>query len=576
MRNKPKRWRVKAEACPEIQQLAESAGCSPTAAQLLWNRGITTADEAGRFLNPSLNDLPDPFLLPDAEAAAERIKQALASHEKIAVHGDYDGDGVTSAALWTRLLQCLGGDVITKVPHRRRDGYDMRSPFIAEAREAGVNLIITTDCGIQRCEEVEEARAVGIDVIVTDHHTPKDEIPKAVAVVNPHRADSVYPFPYLAGVGVAYRMGEALVRHLGQNPDSYRRAFIDLAAIGTVTDMMPLREDNRVIVKHGLTALRETKKAGIRALISSAGLDPRRVSERDIGFVIGPRLNSVGRIDDSELSLRLLMTRDPQEAQELAATLERVNSERRLEQDRVMADVMAQLAAQDLDGAACLVITGADWPPGVIGLVAGRLVERFNRPTVVIAADEETGRGRGSARSISPYNLFEGITAAGDHLLEFGGHSHAAGLSLDMTNLEGFRDALNRHALDNLTEEDFRPALEPEMEIDPSEVTLKLMRELEQFEPWGMENPEPLFVSRGLNVEKVLRMGKESQHLKLVVQADGMPPTDACWWQNGELSEHLHPGESVTLCYRPDLNHFNGQVKVQFIVQDLRPADYEE
>ena len=574
-RRQSKRWHVKSPGGEEIRGISEAAGCSPLAAQLLWNRGITTPETAVRFLNPSFDDLPDPFLLPDARAAAERIKQALAGRERIIVHGDYDGDGVTSAALWTRLLRALGADVTVHVPHRHRDGYDMRSKFVAEARAAGIQLIITTDCGIQRCEEVEEARAGGIDVIVTDHHTPKDEIPKAVAVVNPHRVDSKYPFSSLAGVGVAFRMGEALVLHLGQKVDSYRKAFVDLAAIGTVTDMMPLVEDNRVIVKHGLEVLKTTKKTGIQALMRSAGIHPHMISTRDLGFGLGPRLNAAGRVDDSNLSLQLLLTKDEGEAATLAGALERANSERRQEQDRVMMEALTLLGDQDLSGSGCLVVAGPNWHTGVVGLVANKLVERFNRPAILIAVDEESGFGRGSARSIGPFHMLNAMTACGDHLLEFGGHSHAAGLSLSLANLEVFREAMNRQALATLTEEDFIPCLESDMEIDPAEVNYAFMQELKRFEPWGCCNEPPLFVSRGLEILDVKRIGKEARHLKLVVRADAMPPTDACWWGSGDLADHLHTGDSITACYRPEINNFNGRSTVQFILQDLRPADFE-
>jgi single-stranded-DNA-specific exonuclease len=452
----------------------------------------------------------------------------------------------------------------------------MRSKFVAEARDSGIHLIITTDCGIQRCEEVDEARLAGIDVIITDHHTPKEQIPNAIAVVNPQRVDSKYPFRFLAGVGVAFRMGEALVRHLGENVDSYRRAFIDLAAIGTVTDMMPLTDDNRVIVKYGLDGIKVSKKTGIQALMRSAGIQSRAITTRDLGFAIGPRLNAAGRVDDSTLSLRLLLTKDESEAKNLAEALERANQERRQEQERVLMEALEQLRDQDVSGAACLVIAGANWHSGVVGLVANKLVERFNRPAILIAVDEETGRGRCSARSIGPFHMLEAMTACEDHLLEFGGHSHAAGLSMDLDNLEQFREAMNRRALETLTEEDLVPSLEADLEVDAAEVTFAFMEELKRFEPWGCCNEEPLFISRGLEVLDVRRIGKDASHLKLVVRSEGMPPTDACWWGCGDLADHLHAGDSITACYRPSFNHFNGRVTVQFILEDLRQADYEE
>ncbi len=575
-RRQRKRWRVAPAQPSEAARLAGALGCSLPAAQLLLNRGITTPEEADSFLHPSLDHLPDPFLLPDAEAAAERLKQALHKREKIAIHGDYDGDGVTSAALWMRLLEKLGADVSVHVPHRKRDGYDMRSKFVAQAKADGVSLILTTDCGIQRCEEVEEAREAGIDVIVTDHHEPGDTLPKAVAVVNPHRRDSRYPYPCLAGVGVAFRAGEALVRHLAMPVASYRKHYIDLAAIGTVTDVMPLTGDNRVIVKHGLEALRTTRKHGLRALLASAGLDGKPLTAHNIGWIVGPRLNAIGRVDDSRLALDLLLTKDPVEAATLAARIEQANQERRQEQDRILADVLQQVANKDILSTGCLVVSGPSWHAGVIGIVASRLVNQFNRPAILIAIDEETGRGKGSARSIRAFDIFQAITSCGSHLLEFGGHSHAAGLSLEISQISSFAEAMNEIATSTLTEEDFQPAIQADLEIDPSEVNLALLRELAMFEPWGSANEEPVFISRGVRITDSKRIGKEQQHLKLMLKTEGRYPLPALWWQSGDLADHLHPGDAIDLCYRAQLNLFNGSTTVQLCVEDLRPADVEE
>jgi len=557
-------------------RLQKALGCTPLAARLLVNRGLTTAEAADSFLNPSVTHLSDPFLLPDAEAAAERIKQALHRKERIFVHGDYDGDGVTSAALWTRLLEKLGADVRVHVPHRHRDGYDMRSKFVAQAKEEGAQLIVTTDCGIKRCDEVDEARAAGIDVLITDHHEPGDMLPRAVAVVNPHRKDSRYPFPDLAGVGVAFRTGEALVRHLGLSVDSYRRAYMDLAAIGTVTDIMPIMGENRIFVKHGLAALQNTQKPGLRALMAAAKLDSGKpLTAYSIGFGIGPRLNAVGRVDDAKLALDILLTRDPAEATALAARLEQANNERRQEQARIFEEAMQQIAAQDLMERACIVLSSRSWHAGVIGIVANKIVERFRRPTVLIALNEETGEGRGSARSIKAFDLFDAISACADYLVEFGGHAQAAGLVIEDAKLDAFAEEMNRLASAQLTQEDFVPTLEADAEIDPAEVTPALLRELAAFEPWGRGNDEPLFISRGLDILDARRIGTEQTHLKMWVRSEAMNPTEALLWGGGDLADHLRPGDSVSLCYRPQFNHFNGRTSIQFRVEDLRPADME-
>lgn len=568
-----KRWNIGRGDSAAARALAAEAGCSPISAQLLLNRGINSPDEAARFLTPDLSHLPDPFLLPDAERAAERLKQALAKNEKIAVHGDYDGDGVTSAALWMRLLQTLGADVTVHVPHRKRDGYDMRSKFVAQAKAEGAKLIITSDCGIQRCDEVEEAREAGIDVIVTDHHEPGPNLPQAVAVVNPHRKDSKYPFRSLAGVGVAFRTGEALIRHLGHPVDKYRRAYLDLAAIGTVTDIMPLHGENRVIARFGLQQLAETRKVGLRSLIQSAGLGGRPLTTRDIGFGLGPRLNAIGRVDDAKIALDLLLTRDENVGRELAAKLEKANAERRLEQDRIFTEALEQISRMELTERACLVIDGTGWHSGVIGIVASKLVDRFHRPAVVISRDDETGLGKGSARSIPAFDLYSAVNTCGRHLVEYGGHAHAAGLSMKLDNLTSFRDEMDEIARTTLSEEDLMPAVDCDMEIDAAEVTLELLREVERFAPWGNENEEPVFVSRGLTVLETRRIGKEQQHLKMQLRTFGMNPTDALLWGAGELADKFEPGIALDICYRAEINRYNGRETVQFKVIDFAGAE---
>ena len=431
-------------------------------------RDIVTPEAADRFLNPTLDRLHDPFLLPDALPACERIKQALAQNEKILVHGDYDGDGVTSAALWTRVLRSLGADVDVFVPHRQRDGYDMRIPFIEDAKSKGVKLIITTDCGIQRVDEVEHARHAGIDVIITDHHTPNTngELPRAVAVVNPHRKDSLYPFPTIAGVGVAFKMGEALTRHLGHNPDRYRKAFLDLAAIGTITDVMPLMDENRIIVKHGLEALQNTKKPGLRALIDVCGYREKTLDAYTVSHGMGPRLNAASRVDETRVALDVLLTKDDAEGQRLAHKLNEYNIQRKDEQARIFEEAMEQVVRQDMAEAKCLVLSSANWTGGIVGLVASKMTERFHRPCIVISLNEATGMGRGSARSIHAFNIFKAIDACRDLLAEYGGHEYAAGLSIAHDNVPDFSAQMNRIAGSLLQDEDLLPTLDVAAEID--------------------------------------------------------------------------------------------------------------
>lgn len=573
-----KRWNVLPGDTQAEARLMMDLGVHPVVAKLLVQRGLDTPEKADLFLNPSLDRLHDPFLLPDAEIACERLKTALANKERIWVYGDYDGDGVTSAALWTRALRSLGADVEVFVPHRKRDGYDMRGVFVEKAKAAGVHLIVTTDCGIQRIDEVEQAREAGIDVIITDHHTPNanGSLPRAVAVVNPHRHDSRYPFPELAGVGVAFKLCEALTRHLGHNPNSFRKAFLDLATIGTVTDVMPLIDENRILVKYGLEALENTRKPGLRALIEVAGYAGKTLTAGAIGFGLGPRLNAASRMDETQDALDLLLTKDEGEAERLARKLNQLNIDRREETSRIVEEAMEQIVRQDMAEAKCLVVSGS-WKAGIVGLVASKMVERFHRPCIVIGMDEATGVGRGSARSIHAFNVYDAINACRDLLDEYGGHALAAGLSIQQEHLPDFTDQMNNIAKSLIADEELQPTLEVAQEVGPDEICDQLLEQMQALAPFGSGNHEPLFVSRGVRVMEIKRMGAEKQHLKLILKAPGLNGrglVDAPMWHYGELADHLEPGKPLDLCYRPEFNHFNGRRSIQFMLQDIKPPEW--
>jgi single-stranded-DNA-specific exonuclease len=573
-------WRI-LDGDPEAEDaLRAELGIHPLTARLLVQRGLRTPAEAEAFLDPSLARLHDPLLLPDAEKACERLKQALAAKEKILIHGDYDGDGLTSAALWTRTLELLGGDVESFVPHRGRDGYDMRAPSIEQARRDGVRLIVTTDCGIQRLEEVETARELGIDVIVTDHHTPNRDgsLPRAVAVVNPHRLDSCYPFPNLAGVGVAYKVCEALVRYLGLRVDTFRRSCLDLVAIGTVTDVMPLLGENRILVTHGLEVLRATKKPGLKALLAAAGYrNAQAIDAHSIAFGIGPRLNSASRIDETTIALDLLLTRDAAEAASLAQHLDELNAQRKETQAKVIEEAMQQVARRDLEETRCLVVHSEGWPAGIIGLVASRLSERFCRPCVVIGVDEETGEGRGSARSVPAFNMLGALDSCSDLLTEYGGHRQAAGLAIASGRVDAFAAKMDDIARSTLTEEDLRPSLDADAEADPESVTLELIEQLSRLAPFGNCNSAPRFVSRDVRLMDVSTMGKDGSHLCLSLYAEGLNgdgKVRSPWFSHGEMLNQLTGRSSLDICYRPEINEFNGRRLVQFRIEDVRPPEF--
>jgi len=576
--HQPKRWRMIEADDDAVQRIESELGIHPIVARLLVQRGLTTPEAADLFLNPNLDRMHDPMLLPDAERACERLKQALASGEKIMIHGDYDGDGVTSAALWTRCLRALGADVEVFVPHRDRDGYDMRMKFVEKARQDGVKLIITTDCGIQQCDEVDQACAFGIDVIITDHHTPNADgsLPKAVAVVNPHRKDSQYPFKYLAGVGVALKLCEALTQYLGHSVASFRKSFLDLAAIGTITDVVPLIDENRIIVKHGLRFLKDTRKLGLRALLEACGYSDRTIDAGMISHGVGPRLNAASRIDETVYALDILLTKEPSEATALARKLNELNAKRKEDQARVEEEAFAQIAQLDLAEARCLVLSGDTWPAGIVGLVAGKVVQRLHRPCVAIALDK-SGLARASARSIHAFNVLDAIESCKDLLSAYGGHAHAAGLSIASEHVAEFATRMNRIAAASLSDEDCVATLDVAMEIDPTHLTYDLLAQLESLAPFGAANARPLFVSRGVRINEVRCMGKESEHLKLILGIEGLnrwDTVDAPWFYRGDLIQSLGSVDSLDFCYQPNINEFNGKRSIQFIVEDVNAAEW--
>ena len=552
--------------------LARELGCGRLLGGLLAVRGYRTIESAERFLSPSYDQLPDPLLLPDADKAVTRIVAAIRDRELILVHGDYDSDGVSSAALWFRLLTKLGADVRVHVPHRCTDGYDMRSAFVDRASAEGARLIVTCDCGIRRAEEVRYAAGLGIDVVVTDHHEPGDELPPACAVVNPHRRDSKYPFADLAGVGVSFRLGEALAIRLGAPIASYRRAYSDLAAIGTVTDVMPLLSDNRIIVHQGLQSLRSTQKVGLQALLAVSAIPPSRpLASDDIGFGIGPRINAIGRIGDARTALDLMLTREMPQAEALAAELNQANISRRATETRILEQAIEKIEAAGYHEQPFIVVSSTEWHRGIVGIVANRIAERYWRPTAMIAIEKGANTARGSARSIPGFDLHQAIATGAEHLRDFGGHSAAAGFSLEADRIGRFRAAMVETAGRSLQAGDLVPSLQADLEVDADELTVPGVAELARMQPWGAGNEDPLCVLRGLEITDCFRIGKERNHLKLRFRTARHSVRDGVWWSMAEHAATLKPGELVDVCCRLQVNKYEERESVQFVLRDIRP-----
>ena len=554
-----------------VEKLTHETGLSPIISRILVNRGITSMSEAEEFLNPSLTHLHDPSLLPDMDVGVELVAEAVVAGKKMLVHGDYDVDGVTSAALLVRSLRALNANVAYRLPHRQKEGYDIKPATIDEAAESGVSLIVTCDCGISAIEAVKHANELGIDVVITDHHEPGPILPDAKAIINPKRHDAAYPFPELAGVGVAFKFAQAIVRRLGFKEESFISKFIDLAALGTVGDVVPLLGENRAIVKYGLQAIPKSKKLGLQTMLRSTNLVGKQLTAYYLGFVLGPRINSVGRMDDASLALKLFLTSDNDEAIALASEMERCNAERKVEQERILAEAIVQAESKNLDNIRVLVLSSEGWNTGVVGIVAGRICEMFGRPAILIGRDEQSGIGHGSARSIAAFNIVEGLQHCHDLLGRFGGHALAAGLSIPLCNIDAFEAGINRLAADIIRDEDMVAAVLVDAELAPGDISHELACNIAGMEPFGMGNPEPLFMTRGLSVIHRQRVG-DGSHLKMQVGCENGAPINCIAFGMGDYADVLEQGSLVDMCYNVRLNRFNGAETVQLVGKAIRPS----
>lgn len=552
-----------------VHNLAKGADISETLACILANRGVATVEDARAFLSPSLDQLHDPMLLPDMEAGVERAAKALENGEKILVHGDYDVDGVSSAALLIRALTRLGGNIIHRVPHRKRDGYDIKAATAEEAQAEGATLIITADCGVTACETVEHAQSLGIDIIITDHHEQGENLPDAVAVINPKRHDSVYPFPHLAGVGVALKFAQALVRRLGYNDKKFVERYLDFAALGTIADVMPLVGENRVIAKFGLKAVEESKKIGIQAMLERTDLKGKRLSSHSIGFVLGPRINAVGRLDDAAIALQLLITSDAREARELVEVLEQRNNERQVEQAKILEEARKILEGRDIDSLRALVLSSVGWNSGVVGIVASKIMEQYHRPVILLSIDEESGTASGSARSIEAFNMIGALEECRYLLDKAGGHEHAAGVTLKADNLAEFESKLNDVASEIIKPEDMVPRLVVDGEVEPEKISWDLLREIKRLEPFGPGNAEPVFCSSGVDLLEKRKVG-DGSHLKMRVMGRGGAQLNCIAFGFGDVEPMLQLGSGIDLCYNIKSNSYNGYDTVQLTVKDIK------
>ncbi|AIE83427.1 single-stranded-DNA-specific exonuclease RecJ [Fimbriimonas ginsengisoli] len=563
------RWLIGARNAEAEARLQKELGIPSLVAAILVQRDLADPAAAYKFLNPSLDDLHDPRKLPDYELAKDAILGAKERKELIFVHGDYDVDGVTSAALLNRFLTRIGCQVQTHVPHRMREGYGIHRSAVEAARVAGAKLFLTCDCGIAAHEQVKIAREAGMSVVVTDHHTV-GELPDANAVINPHRLDSEYPFDELSGAGVVFRLCDGLSRELGIDLAGYYRAFLDLAALGTIADVMPLVDENRIIARFGLQRLSETKKVGIQALMREAKiiLDPgKSLRSYHVGFVLGPRLNAAGRLDDADLALQLLIENDEVKAANLARTIERVNSDRRTEQQRIVDEATEMVIANGWHQRNVIVVGNDSWHSGIVGIVAGRLVDQFHRPTFVVTIDRNSGICKGSARTIPNFNLAEAIHAHPELFLSGGGHAAAAGCSFHFDDFEKVADTLHLYAGKMLTPDDFLPTVRIDVEVDFSEVNLQTAEALQMLEPFGCANPEPVFVARGISLAQILPT-KNPAHVRLLLRSGSSSAVPGIAFGIGERLTQTGAGTLADLLFQPNVEEWRGMRSLKLQVKD--------
>ena len=558
-----KRWEVAPP--PPSEAIQELSGYPQILRQILYNRGYRTHEQARLFLEAQTPPGSQPLNLLNLPKAMDRINYAIQHHENIVVYGDYDADGVTATALLGLALNALGAEVREYIPNRFDEGYGLNLEAMRTLSEEGANLIITVDCGIRSWEEADYARSIGMDLIITDHHYPLDELPNAFAVINPKQAGDNYPEKNLAGVGLAYKLVEAIsLSEKYPNLDS--RDYLDLVALGTVADLVPLTGENRSLVRSGLEYIRQPLRQGMMALIGVSGLTPARITTTDISFALAPRLNASGRLESALASLHLLTSQDPMEVGQLAQWLEIQNRDRQ----KIMRDIQTKAEKQIIiDDQVPLLLFAADaeYNPGVVGLAASRLTEQYYRPSIIASIGEIYTRG--SCRSIPEFHITQALDQCKDLLEHHGGHAAAAGFTIRNELLQTLIARMQNIARQQLEELDLRPKIFAETEIPLSDLKPDLLKYLGWLQPTGMGNPTPVFMSRELKVTRQKAIGADGSHLKLSV-TDGKITYDAIAFRQGHWVAQLP--QTIDLMYSFELNEFNGQISLQLNVKDIRPS----
>ncbi len=551
----PKKWIIKPPAETALPALPEYPS---VILKLLALRGLTDSQQINDFLNPVYEKLHDPFLFRDMQKAVERIRASIEQKQKITIYADYDADAITACAVLYLALAKLGAQVEYYIPDRFTEGYGMNEEAVRSIAGAGTKLIITVDCGINAVAEAALCRELGVDLIITDHHDLTSKLPDALAVINPKNPEDNYPFPYLTGVGVAFKLVQALIN------TGWEKWLLDLVAIGTVADLQSLTGENRVLVSFGLKVLEKTRWPGLRALLQLAGVE-KTPDAYTLGFIVAPRINAAGRIKHGNAAFELLICQDPKRAEELAKQLDELNRQRQTLTDQILSEAKAQVElASDKK---ILVAHGLDWPKGVVGLVAGKLTEAYNRPTLAISTDAE-GKAVGSARSVSGFDIVQALTHAKDALTKYGGHPQAAGFSLTVVNLPNLHLKLLEYA-EMINWEAGEAVISADLELSAQDISWDVVEYLERFGPFGIGNPRPKFMARGLEVLDIRLVGAKQQHLKLRIGL-GNHRLEAIAFNLGYLAGDLAASKKIDAIFELSANEWNGRKDMQLKISDLK------
>lgn len=594
---KEKNWLIKSIDSPEYNsatsRIASELGINPTVAKLLYNRGYTDTASAKAFIYMESEMLLDPFKMKDIDRGIDGIAAAIKRGEKITVYGDYDVDGVTSVCTLYLYLKSVGANVDYYIPNRSGEGYGVSTQAIDAIKENGSTIIVTVDTGTTAVEEVEYAKSIGVSFIITDHHECRSDLPDALAVINPHRPDCPYPFKELAGVGVVFKFICAYEEKIQGRTriEAAKRIFslyADLVAIGTIADVMPIKEENRIIVRYGLAMIENTKRIGLAALIEAASgkneaqrsyqkKKKTKITSGYIGYTIAPRINAAGRIKAASLAVELFLSSDPKRAKEIAEELCDTNKERQAEENKIMQEAYAKIEQYDIEKNPVIVLDADTWHHGVIGIVASRITEKFTRPAILVSFEgNEEGTphmehvGKGSGRSIKGMNLVDALCHCQDHLVKFGGHELAAGLSVSRSELDSFRRLINEYARSILTEKDMVQTVEADCELGFNEVNVGLARSIQLLEPFGVSNPIPVFVLRGVTVNDINGIS-DNKHTRLSI-GNGKYTLSAMYFSNSPDSLGIYVGDKVDIMFNLDINEWGGRETAQLIVRDLKPS----